>query len=208
MSGRGRSRSTSAKPGSDRLPQPGLSPVAARRHLAERRPVCQSGFVFVTNHALSGVLIGRALERRPIAAFIVGLGSHLALDAIPHWGCDLRVEGAPDRFLRIAKRDGVLGLVTIATATLAVDRRSRAATVAAMAGAVLLDLDKPSMYFLGVNPFPKLVRRVHKRAQNESPDGMPNEFAFGLLGTFLGSLTTWASRQRRIGVDGMHGVPA
>jgi hypothetical protein len=152
--------------------------------------------VFVTNHALSGVLIGRALEGRPVTAFLVGVGSHLVLDTIPHWGCDKRAEGGPDRFLEVAKRDGVLGLATIATATLAVDRRSRASTVAAMAGAVLLDLDKPCLYFFGFNPFPTTVRRIHSRAQNESPEGMPNEIGFGAVATFVGSLVTWAARRR------------
>ena len=57
--------------------------------------------MFVTNHALSGVLIGRALEGRPVTAFLVGIGSHLVLDTIPHWGCDKRAEGGPDRFLEV-----------------------------------------------------------------------------------------------------------
>ena len=30
--------------------------------------------MFVTNHVLSGVVIGRLLERRPVAAFVVGVG--------------------------------------------------------------------------------------------------------------------------------------
>jgi len=152
--------------------------------------------VFVTNHALSGVLIGRALEGRPVTAFLVGVGSHLALDTIPHWGCDKRVEGSYDRFLAAAKRDGVLGLAAMAAATLAVDRRSRASTVAAMVGAVLLDLDKPCLYFFGFNPFPTTVRRIHSRAQNESPDGMPNEIGFGVVTTLAGAVVTRASRQR------------
>jgi hypothetical protein len=36
--------------------------------------------MFVTNHVLSGVVVGRLLERHPVAAFVVGVGSHLALD--------------------------------------------------------------------------------------------------------------------------------
>ncbi len=151
--------------------------------------------MFVTNHVLSGVLIGRSLEGRPVTAFLVGVGSHLALDAVPHWGCDKRAPGGQDRFLRAAKRDGVLGLATMAVATLAVDRRSRGATVAAMAGAVLLDLDKPCLYFVRVNPFPRVVRRIHSLAQNESPEGMPNEVGFGVAVTVVGSIVTWASRR-------------
>jgi hypothetical protein len=119
------------------------------------------------------------MPRRPGAAFLVGVGSHLVLDAFPHWGCDLRAPGAPEQFLRIAKRDGLLGLTAMAVAAFAVIRRARAATVAAMAGAVLLDLDKPFLYFFGVNPFPNAVKRLHTRVQSESPEGMPNEFVFG-----------------------------
>jgi hypothetical protein len=135
--------------------------------------------MFVTNHVLSGVLIGRALERRPVAAFLIGVGSHLVLDAVPHWGCDLTEEGAEERFLSIARWDGVLGLATMAAAAITVDRRSRTATIAAMAGAVLLDLDKPMRHFFGSDPFPGVVNRFHHWVQNESPDGMPKEFAYG-----------------------------
>jgi hypothetical protein len=40
--------------------------------------------MFVTNHALAGVLIGQVLEENPMAAFAAGVVSHLALDAMPH----------------------------------------------------------------------------------------------------------------------------
>lgn len=136
--------------------------------------------MFVTNHVLSGVIIGRAFERRPVAAFLVGVGSHLMLDAVPHWSCDKSLDDAPERFLQAAKRDGVLGLATIAAVTLTVDRRARWSTVAAMAGAALLDIDKPLLHFIGINPFPRPVRRLHSWVQRESPQGMRTELAFGL----------------------------
>ncbi len=81
--------------------------------------------MFVTNHALSGVVIGRCLKDRPAAAFVVGLGSHLVMDSIPHWGCDLERPGGPERFLRVARRDGLLGLLVMATAGLAVEGAAR-----------------------------------------------------------------------------------
>jgi hypothetical protein len=137
--------------------------------------------VFVTNHVLSGIVIGRVLGRRPATAFVVGVGSHLLLDSIPHWSCDKSTDGGRERFLKAAKRDGVLGLATMAAATLVADRRVRTATVAAMAGAVLLDLDKPLLYFFRVNPFPRPVQRLHGWVQNESPDGMPSEVGFGVI---------------------------
>jgi len=137
--------------------------------------------VFVTNHVLSGVLIGQVLSRRPLVAFLVGVGSHLVLDTCPHWGCDLDAPGGSERFLAAARSDGLLGLATMAVATWAVRRGTRAATLAGMVGAVLLDLDKPALHFFGLDPFPATIARLHKRAQNESPGGMPNEVVAGVL---------------------------
>ena len=79
----------------------------------------------------------------------------------------------------MAKRDGVLGIVAMAAGAFAVERSARNSALAAMAGAVLLDLDKPFLYFLGVDPFPVVVRRLHAWVQNESPRGMSNELRFG-----------------------------
>ena len=59
-------------------------------------------------------------------------------------------------------------------------RQARPATLAAIAGAVLLDMDKPILHFWGRNPFPRWVRRIHARVQRESPKGLPNEIGFGL----------------------------
>ncbi len=41
--------------------------------------------MLLTNHVLSGALIG-ALARRPLPAFALGVASHFVLDAVPHWG--------------------------------------------------------------------------------------------------------------------------
>jgi hypothetical protein len=151
--------------------------------------------MFVTNHALSGVLIGRWMRRRPGAAFLLGVGSHLILDAVPHWGCDVTTPEGLGRFLSAAKRDGLLGLGTMAIAALAVEPKARTSTLAAMTGAVLLDLDKPFIHFFGVNPFPRLVNRIHSRVQNESPGGMHNEVEFGLACATLDVIVTAVSRQ-------------
>ncbi len=137
--------------------------------------------MFVTNHVLAGVLIGQALKRRPVAAFFAGVGSHLVLDAVPHWGCDFDTPDGPEHFLKIARRDGLLGLGAMAAVTLATDRKARLATVAAMAGAALLDLDKPMEHFFGVRAFPEFIMKVHKGVQNESPDGMNNEIVYGAV---------------------------
>lgn len=151
--------------------------------------------MFVTNHALAGALIGRLLPGRPITAFVIGAGSHLALDAVPHWGCEMWRPGGPRKFLEVARRDGVLGLSVMAAATLLVDRRSRPAVVSAMAGAVLLDLDKPCLHFFGRNPFPTVVQRVHSRVQRESPEAMPKEIFYGLVLTSLHLIFPRATRE-------------
>jgi hypothetical protein len=152
--------------------------------------------VFATNHVLSGVAIGRVLERHPVSAFVIGVASHLVLDMVPHWGCEVRTEDDWTRFVRYARRDGVLGLVTALGALAAVDRRARLATLAAIAGATLLDADKPMLYFWGRNPFPKKVREIHARAQNESLQGMPNELAFGVSCALADALIAGRGRRR------------
>ena len=152
--------------------------------------------MFVTNHVLSGVMIGRAMPRRPVAAFFVGVGSHLVLDAVPHWGCDLTSPAEKDRFLRIARRDGLLGLTAMAVAATATDRRARLATCAAMAGAAVLDLDKPFEHFFGIRPFPDLITRIHKGIQNESAAGMPREFVYGAMLSLADVVTIAAGRRR------------
>ena len=151
--------------------------------------------VFVTNHVLSGVLIGRGLRGRPVAAFTAGVASHLVLDSMPHWSCDKTADDFDERFLRAAKRDGVLGLAVMAAVTLTVDRRARLSTVAAMAGAVILDLDKPLLHFIGINPFPWPVRRLHTWVQNESEQGLRNELVFGALTAAADGLIIGAGRR-------------
>ena len=70
------------------------------------------------------------------------------------------------------------------------------ATFAAIAGATLLDADKPAMYFWRKNPFPRAVRRIHTWAQNESPEGMPNEILFGVSCALADAVIAVQSRRR------------
>ena len=49
-----------------------------------------------------------------------------------------------------------------------------------MAGAALLDLDKPFIHFFERNPFPTVVRHLHEWVQNESAEGLANEIRFGV----------------------------
>ena len=48
---------------------------------------------------------------------------------------------------------------------------------AGIAGACLIDMDKPGRHFLGRSPFPAAVDRFHGRIQNEHPVGVLVEAA-------------------------------
>jgi hypothetical protein len=157
--------------------------------------------VFVTNHVLAGALIGRRFASRPATAFLVGFGSHLVMDSIPHWGCDMAQPGASDRFLRVAQRDGLLGLAAVAGCVWAADRKQLPATLAAIAGAVILDIDKPSQHFFDRNPVPGWLQQLHGRIQRESSDLMVVEVVSGLTLAIAEFGAPWPSWIRRPGLN-------
>jgi hypothetical protein len=127
--------------------------------------------MLVTNHVLSGAVIGAAL-RRPVPAFAVGVASHFVLDSLPHWG-----KWDNDRhFLYVAVADGLTGLAAMGVITRAVlrapaaDRNKLAASVVlGMAGAALPDMDKPAHIFFKRKLWPDAVNRFHGRIQDEAP---------------------------------------
>jgi hypothetical protein len=137
--------------------------------------------MLVTNHVLAGAAIGAVLHRRPALAFAAGVASHLAMDCLPHWGLP-RVPESHDRFLAVAKRDGVAGLAGIAVLT-GPARGIRSGVLAGIAGATLLDVDKPARHFFDRNPVPAPVQDFHERIQREAPHRMRAELliAAGLL---------------------------
>ena len=120
--------------------------------------------MLLTNHVLSGALIG-ALARRPLPAFALGVASHFALDVVPHWGD----WGSERRFLRVAVPDGLISLAAMGAIAAASPSDRRLAVLAGMAGAALPDLDKPSNLWFGWSPFPAAVDRFHARIQHEAP---------------------------------------
>lgn len=128
--------------------------------------------MLVTNHVLSGALIG-AVVRRPIAAFGVGVASHFVLDMVPHWG-DWRTRRD---FLSVAVPDGLAGLAAIAAFTAISPGDRRLAIMAGMAGAALPDIDKPVKLWFGRSPWPAAVNRFHDRIQREAPGRAPHELA-------------------------------
>jgi hypothetical protein len=119
--------------------------------------------VLVTNHVLSGALIGVTV-RRPVLAFTLGVASHFALDAVPHWGDWDDYED----FLRVAVPDGLAGLTVMAAVTALAPPERRLAVLAGMAGAAAPDLDKPARLWFGRSPWPPAVNRFHSAIQNEA----------------------------------------
>jgi len=133
--------------------------------------------MLVTNHVLAGAVIGAATHRRPAAAFALGVLSHFALDATPHWG---NWQGPPS-FMEVAVPDGLAGLAVIGTMTALAPRNARLAVLAGMAGAALPDLDKPSKVFFGRSPFPHALDEFHQRIQDEAPHRFKYEVAAAAL---------------------------
>ncbi|MGH9024467.1 MAG: hypothetical protein ACRDV9_15470 [Acidimicrobiia bacterium] len=148
--------------------------------------------MLITNHVLAGAAVG-ALFRRPAVAMGAGMISHLLMDSMPHWG--LPRSEAPDRhqrFLRVARPDGLAGLAIMTTLAVASGGRRRT-VVAGMIGAVLPDIDKPAEHFFGRNPVPGPLQRFHDRIQVEAAYLMPLELAIA------GTLAVAAVRRLRRG---------
>src|SRR5208282_2020929 len=97
-----------------------------------------------------------AATERPAVAFALGVASHFALDAVPHWG-----DWGDDKsvFMRVAVRDGLTGLAIMG---------------------VLTALDKPSRIYFGFSPFPRAVDDFHSGIQRESRRRFPVEVATGV----------------------------
>ncbi len=131
--------------------------------------------VLVTNHVLSGALIGAAV-RRPLPAFLLGVASHFALDAVPHWG-----KLGSRHFLGVAVVDGLTGLAAIGTFAAISPPQRRLAVLAGMAGAALPDLDKPSRLWFNKSPFPRVVDDFHAAVQDEAPDRAHYELAAAVV---------------------------
>jgi hypothetical protein len=131
--------------------------------------------MLVTNHVLSGAVIGAASRRRPASAFALGVLSHFALDAVPHWG-----KGRL-KFMQVAVPDGLTGLAVMGALTALAPRDARLPVFAGMAGAALPDLDKPSIVFFGRSPWPGVVDRFHMRIQDEAPHRFKYELAAATL---------------------------
>ena len=136
--------------------------------------------MLVTNHVLAGALIGRVMSRHPVGAFVVGMASHFAMDCCPHFGDESWTRDSPE-FLRLAYCDGCCGLAAMAIAAGLSPGRSRKTVIAAMAGAAVVDSDKPLEHFFDWNPWPEKWNQFHKRIQNEEPNRLPIEVGTALV---------------------------
>ena len=146
-----------------------------------------SGTMLVTNHVLSGALIGY-LVPGPAAGFALGVVSHFVLDIVPHWGVPRPIH----EMMHVAVPDGLVGATTMAVVALTTPPHRRGRVLAAMSGAVVPDLDKPSTVFFGRSPFPSTVDAFHKAIQRESPRRMPQELVVGILGA---AAVAWVRRR-------------
>lgn len=172
-----------------------LFPVLIFRYGAGMRKTIRSagtfGVMLVSNHVLSGAAIGAA-ARGPGQAFALGVASHFALDAVPHWG-DWRDH---EHFMHVAVRDGITGLALMGALTAIAPRGRRLTVLAAMAGAALPDADKPCRLVFGWSPWPEIINRFHAGIQQESQRRAPVEVA---AGTLFGSAALAGLIRRRQG---------
>lgn len=147
--------------------------------------------MLITNHVLQGALLGRALGR-PLPAFLLGVASHFAADALPHWG-DIDASVRDRGFLVVAVPDGLTGLLVMATLGAAAPTAARWPVLAGMLGAALPDADKPWALVTGGRAlWPAAVHRFHGRIQREAPHRLPLEMAGA--GVLALAYATWRNR--------------
>jgi hypothetical protein len=165
--------------------------AAAERVASAWTPLGTLPDMFVTNHTMAGGLFGTAAHRRPFLAYAAGVASHLAMDALPHWGA----EGDDDIWMRAARRDGLLALAVLAALAAAAPRGSRVGVLAGAAGAITPDLRSPLRVAFDVQPLPDALDEVHTDVQQGKEAGghLPIELAAAAvlasaLGLALGRL--------------------
>lgn len=138
--------------------------------------------MLITAHVTVGALVGRAV-RRPLPAVLLGVVSHFACDALPHWGngpADTR-HGLDEQSLRVAVADGLTGLALIALVARAAPRSALPGVLAGITGACLPDMDKPGRLFFDRSPFPPAFDRAHVRVQRELPQLLASDAAVAVL---------------------------
>lgn len=119
--------------------------------------------MLATTHTCVGFLVGQRSSSAP-QALALGVGSHLLLDRVPHWG-----GVSPRAWTLTAILDG-LTAGTLAVGLLAKARPDdRLRILAGIIGANLPDADKPIHLFTRRHLFPRRLRRLLAHGQKESP---------------------------------------
>ncbi len=156
--------------------------------------------VFVTNHVLSGAVLGLAAPRRPLLVALTAAGSHYALDSVPHWG-----SGDKRKFRRAAIVDGLCGLATMTAVMRVAPKGTRAAVLAGMLGAAFPDSDKPAEMFFHRSPFPLRADQFHMAIQRESDHGIRTEARAAAVMAAAVVVMSGARRlsARRVGARGL-----
>ena len=130
--------------------------------------------MLITNHVLSGALVGWAAPG-PVSAFGLGLASHFALDTVPHWGDD-RI------FLQVAVPDGLVGLAAMAQVARRTPKDRRVRVVAGKRRPGLADPANPAPRVVGRAPVPLGVADWHRSIQHESVRRLPQELLVAAAG--------------------------
>jgi hypothetical protein len=152
--------------------------------------------MLATTHVLTGGLIGRVV-RHPGRAAALGVVSHIALDAMPHWGMYPDTPHFRGKFLTVAAVDG---LTLSAVLAVMVHKRRPVAELAGSLGALALDLDKP-LALLGVRqPWPDRVHAVHVGVQRHE---RPWRWRIDVSVAAASALALWATtrQDRRAGAS-------
>ena len=116
--------------------------------------------MLICNHVLAGAIIGLR-SPTPAAALGVGVASHVAMDALPHWGMP------EEEYLRVARVDGIAGLALIALILPTTRPNDRLRVAAGIAGACLPDTEQVTLHFWNRRFHPAWFARLHGAVQRE-----------------------------------------
>ncbi len=149
--------------------------------------------MLATSHTAVGAALSALARSHPVVAFGLGVASHFALDAIPHWGAAPNHPIAPDQFITVARRDGVSALILSGFA-LAISP-FRLATAAAVVGAVAPDANMPLEHFFKARVWPATFERFHSVIQSEHPSRLRRDAYVAAVLSILALGTLAAARR-------------
>lgn len=137
--------------------------------------------MLTVNHVPVGAVVGLIARKHPLYALALGVLSHLALDAIPHWG--ISEPGRYDEFTRVAERDGLAGLAASALLIHRAPPSARPAVAAGIIGAVAPDFDHVTTYFFNRTIWPPRFLKFHGDIQREGATPMRKELTRAAIST-------------------------